>query len=463
MGVLVSDTVAGLGTPTEDGAKGLIRTAHVEEPLTWNKAQQVWIGEPAVSMRTNENAGISAGGSSTFWKYPGSQTEVPPPVVNTTAFGFRIHKVLYAGELWAAGLRLQELLSAEMKQIADVGVDDSSIALSWYPLDEGDSFLSPLAFNHGVRVVLDKDESSLNDIYRFCSSGWQNNTTIEADTPPTETQHFYPEIYLYGPVVTVRHFTALHRWVGGPGRGTSGSFEVASKYPPADDVRGWYRALSIGAVDNAAVKEWPDYSGRGQALRQSTSTKQPIIKVDGTTGIRYLQFDGVNDILRVNDSPIPTAGPEAGAQSPISLANIVTIYMVMRQRDAGGTTQVWFGPSGSGAPLIYRFDATDEVSAWFGGSDITYHRLEHWDAPMPWTIISVAADADDLTVWENLMPVASGATGGANITGWVIGNNDAENLPAALDIAELILCVGKHDDTERSVMINYLNDFYNIF
>src|SRR5690348_7088712 len=117
MGVLVAATVAGLGTPDEDGAHGLVRTAHVEQPLRWNLAQQVWLSDPEVSMRMNENHGISVTGSAAAWKYPADHSENPPLVVNPVSHNFRIHKVLYGGELYAAGLRLQENLSAELKQL----------------------------------------------------------------------------------------------------------------------------------------------------------------------------------------------------------------------------------------------------------------------------------------------------------------------------------------------------------
>ena len=473
MGILVASTIAGLGTPEEDGAHGLLRTTHVEEPLTWNLAQGVWLGRPQFTMRINDCVGIGMTGSPSLWKYPGARPEQPTPEVNPVQQNFRIHKILYAGELWAAGARLQEHLTAMMKQTSDIG-GDSELALAWYPLDEGEAFLSPLSFNHGVRVILPGNvpDVYLSDTYRFCSTGWQNNVTTGDGSgsgegtyvAPTVNDHFYPEIYQYGSSVSIRNFTALHRWAGGPGLGSAGSAEKAWKFPPADDVRGWYRAEQAPAVVGQPVPELADYSGRCQTLRQPTSANRPTLTTDGSLGgKKFLRFDGTNDFLGTAIDPIPLTRTEGPQQSPFDLVGDMTIYLVFRQRNSGGTQQVWLGKSVSGSTLIYRGDNTNQVNIWRGGSDFTYNRAANWSQPMPWTIWSMACAGTSVSVWENDVEVASGSSGTSGFDGLCLGSNYNNTLPAAIDVAELIVCVGSHGDTVRGQMVDYLNAEYTIF
>jgi hypothetical protein len=72
MATLVANTVAGLGTPSEDGIRGVVRTAHVEMPLRWSLASQVWISDTFVTMRINESVGLTTQGTVLDWRYPGS-------------------------------------------------------------------------------------------------------------------------------------------------------------------------------------------------------------------------------------------------------------------------------------------------------------------------------------------------------------------------------------------------------
>lgn len=430
---LVSETVAGLGTPSEDGTVGLIRTASGHEvELYWNATQGAWLSKPRVAMRQKANVGMRTDGAAATWKYP-LGVESPDPGVNSVQFGFQIHKALGFGDLWAAGLRLQEHLSAEM--FTSGGSSAPEIALNWYYLNEGDAFLTPVPTNQGVHLVGDNDPF----VYHFFSTGWQNSPIAA----PAAGTHGYPEIYTFGTAVSFRNFAARYRWVAGD-VGAEGSAEQAAKLPAVGNLLGWYAADNIPVVDGGAVAEWADYSGRGQAFQQATGAKRPSVQSAG--GIRYVSFDGVDDCLK-------TIGE-------IVSGNPFTIFLVLRQNAGGATQQVWLGQKGAGAPLFYRGDATDQVNAWVGGTDLIYHRASPWPSPfMVWTAVCNGATT---TLYEGGTQVASGDAGSVGLPGLTLGSNGSETLPAQIDVAEVILAFKAATTQERTDVVAYLQTKYGL-
>lgn len=431
-----ASTIAGLGTPRYDGDTGVIRTESGREiGLTWNADQEAWVSSPDYSMRQFDTFGMSSNGSPSSWKYP-HFIESPEPEPLAYGFGFQIHKILNPTELWEAGLRLQEHLSASLR-ISDTPVgDDPIMALNWYELAVGDDFLSPLPENQGVNLVGDENLH----VYKWWSSGWQNSPVPE----PFTGANWYPELYTLHSAVTFRNFTALHRWVGGT-VGAGGSAETPSQYPPAiENLVSWNVAEHIPVADGGLVADWPDFSGRGRSLLQPTTGKQPTVRRDGAGQIRHVRFD--NKCLRT---------------ALLTVEQPLTVFLVMRQRSGGATQQVWLGNNGFGPTLIYRSDASGGTNVWSAGTDLTYTHAGGW--PTDWMIWSAVMDGADTTVWENLTEVAAGDPGAVGFGGLVMGNRDSEALPARIDVAELIMAVGALDDTDRTTVVNYLNAKYEIF
>lgn len=428
----IASTVEELGIPRSSGAPGIVRTASGRLiALTWDADDQVWTSARQLSMRQKITLGMSSSGSPSSWKYP-ALAELPAPVPNPRGWGFQIHKIQNPGEIYDTGLALQEYLSAEMFARDLTGTSANPvISLNWYELDVGDAFLSPLPDNFGVQL----EGARTATVYQAFTSGWQTSPVPQ----PVTNGIWYPEIYLDGPPANFRRFCAWHRWAGGPGVPAAGSDAPASDYPPFDGVVSWHRASDLALPDGQAVTEWPDYSGRGRTLTQATSTKRPVVRRD-PTGPRYVRFDGANDVLRY---------PAGDFTQPL------TVFLVIRQQAPGGTQQVWLGPATSGAPLIYRFDATDQVSAWAGGTDLTYHRSSAW--PSPWMVLSVVFDTTT-TIWEGTTPKASGDAGSHDLAGLVLGNNNGETLPARIDLAEVVVIGQALSDADRIAMVNTLLD-----
>ena len=437
-------------TPQDGTACGIrIPSAHVEH-LIYHAAQNAWIGRQHWSMRAYQNEGFAVGGDIAFWRYPGDLGEIPQTGVHRTPKQFQIHKVLHGGELYAAGLRLQEHLSAQIKEFGGFGAtgNPTDLALAWYPLADGDNFLSPDPFNHGVRIETFDSADGKN--YRQVSTGWQN--TPPFDTEPDIDDHLYPEVYALGAPIHVRELTARHRWVAGDVGGAGDGED--SLYRPLDRMIGWYQAEQIYVADGQPVAEWGDMSGWGITLIQPTSGKRPIVMSE--SGKRFVRFDGSNDSLHnIGRSQVLGGGPNYAASPPI------TIYMVMRQRAAGATQQVWLGGNGGGPTLIYRGNSTNQVNYWSGGSDAIYNRGSNW--PSPWMVWSSELHTDGaLTIWEGTTPVFTGTAGTSGLTGLVMGNNQAESLPAAIDVAEMLWTDILPGSGERASVVAYLEDKYGL-
>jgi hypothetical protein len=428
----IASSVSGLGTAS-DGAEGIVRLDSSRQVrLRWNQSAGVWVSAPQWSMRQTSNVGLSTNGSSLAWKYPGASTEIPFDPAEKGS-GFYIHMLTDAGAYWAAGLRLQEFLTGRILDIGP-GVTTPEFALNWYPLAPGDGFLSPTPTNQGVRLFGELAQPKA----RFYTSGWQN--TVLA-TSPTAGQDLYPEIYQYGSIANLWNFTARRRWVSSD---ATAAGPPSFARPPIANLINWHVADDIPVANGAAVGDWADYSGWGRNL-VSSGTKRPVLNKNTLNGHATVAFDGVNDIMQT---------PVAAANQPWSA------FLVMRQRASGGTQQVWLGTNGASAPLFYRGSATDQVNLWLGGTDLTYARGSNW--PSPWIVISIVCNGASTNIWEGKTLKATGDAGSFGFTGLVIGNNFAETLPAAIDVAEIILAYKAADSTERNAVIDQLNTKYGL-
>ena len=342
---VIASTVAGLGTPSTDGAEGIIRVATgTEVKLFWNLAQGAWISRPETSMKQIETWGMTGGLGQDTWDYPAFGVGAADI---DNAYTFQIHQVPDAHLLYAAGLRIQEHLTADLRKENYLQDDTVELALTWYSLDDGDAFLSPATPNHGVRLRVQPDvpyEAADPEQFYSRSSGWQNQP--ETIVP---TKNFYPEIYVRGQV-SFRRLHAQYRWVAGTVSGSSPEPQVDR--PPLEPyLLTWLDANAIAQADGTAVESWPDYSARRWHLTQPNASKRPVVMTEG--GIRFLRFDGVDDAMST------ISAVTSGTAQPAA------IFLVLRQRATGGTTQVWMGSADTTNPLVYRDGSTCHL--WYGG------------------------------------------------------------------------------------------------
>lgn len=435
---LVSDHVSGLGTPVIDGVVGELRidtgAGIIKETLVWHAAQQIWVGLERFSMRQVDTVGMS--GSNSFggsWRYP-INVEGAGGIDNS--FGFQNNHISNARFLCAAGLILQEHLSAFTLPGLVTG---AKLALNWWDQAIGDQFLSPPPVNIGV--ILD----TLSDIvhWRFVSTGWQNSPAAIAANGA-----YYPELYFRDGSLSFRRFTSKYRWVSGP-VGALGGSEVSGNQPPSfDSCLIWLCADNIPRENGAFVDLWPNYSGYPDSLQQPDPTKRPILMKNVLNGHSIVRFDGIDNFLQ--------------SKFHTQQSQPVTYFFVLKQFAGGPTQQVWFEGGNQVKPLIYRADATDQVDVWAGaGGDVVYHRGSSW--PSPYICFSVVLDGASSNIWENKTLKVAADPGGFGITGMTLGAAFDGSLPAQIDVAEVLVYYRNLNNTDRNAVIDYLNAKYALF
>lgn len=427
--MIVGSSIAALGTPSDQRALGRIRLASGRVlDLTWRSDRQGWFARPRLTATFADGLGMRADGAESSWKYF-SATENPPPayVVTPRAFGFQLHIELNPREFWDAGLRLQEYLTGEVRCASTTM--PTELAVAWFELAQGDDFLSPTPTNHGVRLAGPVDTAN----YRWWATGWRTSPVVQ----PAADVHWYPNLYQLGPDMNVRHFRAWRRWVGGADLAALQDTPPASSYPPMSAIAHWYSARDAPVDVGAPVAEWADYSGRGLTLGQATASKRPTLRFDAVQNLRYVEFDGVDDVLKT---------------AQLALGQPVTVFLVMRQRAGGTSPQVWLGTNGAGASLIYRGNDTDQLNVWAGGTDLTY-QTHTW--PLPWTVYAVELNGATTRIYENGVLRATGNAGGAGLNGIAVGASGTDTFPARLDLAELVVSYTVNA-SERDAVITYL-------
>jgi len=81
----------------------------------------------------------------------------------------------------------------------------------------------------------------------------------------------------------------------------------------------WLKADSLGMGDGDTITTWPDQSGNGFDVFQSTADNRPIFKLGIRNGLPVVRFDGVDDLLAndavLNPFPDPASWTIAVAYS----------------------------------------------------------------------------------------------------------------------------------------------------
>ena len=239
-------------TPQDGTACGIrIPSAHVEH-LIYHAAQDAWIGRAALdrcaSTRTRASRSAATPPSG---RYPGDLGELPATEVHRTPTAVPDppgppRRRAVGRRAAAAGAPAPARCKSTRTTAPLATATRGDLALSWYPLADGDDFLSPAAFNHGVRRR-DLSTGPRPQLTGTVSSGWQNSPTF--DTEPAVDDHLYPEIYVarardqcarvHRPAPLGGRRRRRRRVGGGPMSGY-----------PIDRMFGWYRAEQISVADD---------------------------------------------------------------------------------------------------------------------------------------------------------------------------------------------------------------------
>ena len=436
---VVATTIDDFGTPTDDGTLGIIQTAGAREALIWNDAQQAWIGRSRYTCRMSDAMAMRPTSSGYIQS---KEPDNEPPLLREAGFGFQLHQVTCATELWNAGLRIQECLSGELEFLSGYNAFPS-VWMNWYQFDPNDSFLAPdPPFAAGIPGVVLSGDAEEN-VARFYSTGWQNSPI---DTPIKAS--WMPDFY-GDSIARVKRFTARYRWVGGTVGGLGGS-DLESRPPFVANLAWWLNADTITQTNGHAIDEWLDLSGHNRHLYQSSAGAKPTLVRNALNGHSAVRFDGSNDMLANNTG---------------QLNQPVTVFMVIQDNLASSGTHVWFdaGPNAT-IWLIYR-DSTNEVHLYQGGSgDLIYTRGSSW--PMSYTILTAVINGNSTKVYEGLTLKASGGGGNPGTAtlgpGITLGARRDASLYSQVDIAEVLIYGGGLSDGDRTAVEGYLSAKYGL-
>lgn len=211
------------------------------------------------------------------------------------------------------------------------------------------------------------------------------------------------------------------------------------------DLSRWYRADSLALNDSDAVSQWLDESGNEVNMEQGTGASQPLYKTNILNGKPVLRFDGSDDFLW------------ASYTKPARL----TLMAVLSPRNATARMLLSGG-----------VDSNEDIP-WvtMGINNATTFR---YYISTGWRFIGTAHATNeyklhtltfDTTTWRRYLNGGTADTLTAN------QNGDSGNLflgrgyggAAACDIAEVIAYSRVVTDTERALLLSYLNGKYALW
>lgn len=446
----VGTTIAGMGAGSSDGELGLLRLGTYpdlyEIPLQWNGSAARWVSrpEPALIQRSDErmsfpfNTGVD-------WTYisQGPDTQLGEYSLSQ---GSMILSPFPMDLMYKAGLRLQENLSGFL--YAADGATFTKVAAQWYLFNTNgitNFFAYPNPFSGaGAGVELTGTLTK-----QWLSTGWQNSPI---GVPGK--RYGYPDYY--GAVISgangqgrVENLTLFIRWVGDP------TLPALPQPPITSNLVLWADASQETYADGAKAYIWSDRSVNGNNLSANSVGRRPTFVANQVNGKPIMRFDGTNTWLRTYFDNVAKAQPN-------------TIFVVLKQYAGGPAQQVWVdGSPGtydviSARNVIYRFDGTNQVSLYAGGTDVTYSRGSSW--PSPFVCYVAKFNGASSQIWENLTSKATGNPGSQGMSGITIGasgNNDT--LLAQIDVAEVLVYNANINDTDRTTITNWLNTKYTLF
>jgi len=212
-------------------------------------------------------------------------------------------------------------------------------------------------------------------------------------------------------------------------------FTAGPDIPDAGDLFAHYDAAQLNLSDNANVFTFDDQTGNNHDL---TAGNAPTFKTNIVNNNPIVRFDGVDDFLDVSFSII---------------SQPVNIYLAFKMQsltsrddvlDSNNTnTQFLFGPRSTN----YTLFAGSFIS---GGSPDTNFHIASW-----------LGDGSSSTIRIDGTQVASGNPGSNGLDGITLGANAFGNLPAEVDIGE-ILVYPQDKSSKQSSIETYLGNKWGV-
>jgi len=130
----------------------------------------------------------------------------------------------------------------------------------------------------------------------------------------------------------------------------------------------WLRPTSLGVItgNTGSVRQWLDWSGRGNMAIQATASMQPMVVANGINGNRSIQFDGNNDELYMLSPQLVT-----GSYTLLAVVQrqvVTNNGSILLDLPVGAGLQV--GYTGSDRIGYYHGATLNAQSRWIGNDPI---------------------------------------------------------------------------------------------
>lgn len=206
----------------------------------------------------------------------------------------------------------------------------------------------------------------------------------------------------------------------------------------------WVKGDSITPVaDGTQFGTWPDSSGNGRDLTQSTGANQP----------KYYSTAGPNSLPIVR---FTASDSSRLASVPFTLNQPIEIFIVLK--DNGTSSGFEFHDGNSNDSLVayypggvYRLYAGANGPVMGAGLGTTNFHL-----------LTEKFNGASSELWDAGVSQATGDVGGNNAGGFTIGSRHDGAAPCSFDCAEIVIYNRVLTTTEREMIEKYLGDKYSI-
>ncbi len=146
-------------------------------------------------------------------------------------------------------------------------------------------------------------------------------------------------------------------WIGTLTSGASGG--GGGPTPPMTNLLGWWKADALAGSNGASLASWPDSSGNGNDLTQSTPSLQPTLATNKINGLNAVRF--TNQLFAVPNF-----------YGSVTQAEIFGILMIDSDPPvSGGETGLWTWGGGTAERTHYPWTDGTIYDNFFAGSRFT--------------------------------------------------------------------------------------------
>jgi prepilin-type N-terminal cleavage/methylation domain-containing protein len=222
--------------------------------------------------------------------------------------------------------------------------------------------------------------------------------------------------------------------------------QITSKSPALsiDNLVIWFETTTLNNAHEDKIENWSNIAESKKPATQKEAAKQPQYIDNTINGLPVIRFDGVDDFLSFDGSPI--------------LNNNYTIFIVAARSDGKSNNMILGGTDlTANNNLQIGYESSSFIAKHYDETSIIRYNIGDYNAPI-FAIHGIEfSSSTGKTYYENGTSKATNKTATANLNGWArsaIGRFN--NINFSGDIAEIIMFNRVLSNDERKDMEQYL-------